>query len=257
VSVRAEQFRLDGRSIVITGASRGIGAATARAVSAAGGRCVLVARTAPALERLAAELPGPAVVLAGDVGDPGLAERAAEAAERLGVLWGLVNNAAAFAARHAPALETTAEEWERALAVNLLAPLDFARAIGRRLLAAGRGGRIVNVGSISGLTGIRNTAPYNASKAALESLTRSLAVELGQGAVLVNSVAPGGIATEMYEEAAARDPGLRERVATRTPLARVGQPAEAAWPIVFLLSPAAGFITGQTLLVDGGRLAAG
>jgi NAD(P)-dependent dehydrogenase (short-subunit alcohol dehydrogenase family) len=241
----------------VTGASRGIGAATARAVSAAGGRCVLVARTGSALERLAAELPTPAVALAGDVVDPGLPERAAAAAEELGELWGLVNNAAAFAPRHVPAVETAPEEWERILAVNLIAPLAFARAVVRRLLAAGRGGRVVNLGSISGLTGIPNTSPYNASKAALESLTRSLAVELGGAAVLVNSVAPGGIATEMYEEAAARDPGLRERVSARAPLGRIGQPEEAAWPIVFLLSPAAGFITGQTLLVDGGRLAAG
>jgi NAD(P)-dependent dehydrogenase (short-subunit alcohol dehydrogenase family) len=249
-------FRLDGRTLVITGASRGIGAAVARAVSEAGGGVVLVARTRPALAALAGELSGPAAVVAGDVADPALAEAAAAAGEGLpGRLWGLVNNAGINPYYH-PLTETPPEEWEEVLRVNVLGAAAFARAVGRRL-AAGGGGRIVNLGSIGGLTGLPNIGPYNATKAALDALTRTLAVELGSAGVLVNSVAPGTITTEMVAQLMAANPALRERLVAKSPLARLGRPEEAAWPILFLLTDAASFITGQTLVVDGGRLAAG
>ena len=125
------------------------------------------------------------------------------------------------------------------------------------LVEAGGGGRIVNVGSIAGLTGLPNIGPYNASKAAIDALTRTLAVELGPAGILCNSVAPGTIATEMVEGLMTANPALKERLVAKSPLGRIGTVAEAAWPIVFLLSDAASFITGQTLVVDGGRLAAG
>jgi 3alpha(or 20beta)-hydroxysteroid dehydrogenase len=251
-----DPFRLDGRTVVITGASRGIGAATARAVAAAGGGCVLVARSADALERLAAELPGPAEAVVGDVADPEVAERAAEAGERLGGLWGLVNNAGINPYYH-PLADTPLAEWDEVLRVNVLGAAAFARAVARRLVAAGGGGRIVNLGSIAGLTGLPNIGPYNASKAALDAMTRTLAVELGPAGILCNSVAPGTIATEMVEALMQANPALKERLVAKAPLGRVGDPDEAAWPILFLLCDAAGFITGQTLVVDGGRLAAG
>jgi NAD(P)-dependent dehydrogenase (short-subunit alcohol dehydrogenase family) len=251
-----DPFRLDGRTVVITGASRGIGAAAARAVSAAGGGCVLVARSADAIEGLAAELPGAAVAVAGDVADPEVAERAAEAGERLGGLWGLVNNAGINPYYH-PLADTPLAEWDEVLRVNVLGAAAFARAVARRLVAAGGGGRIVNLGSIAGLTGLPNIGPYNASKAALDAMTRTLAVELGPAGILCNSVAPGTIATEMVEALMQANPALKERLVAKAPLGRVGDPDEAAWPILFLLCDAAGFITGQTLVVDGGRLAAG
>jgi NAD(P)-dependent dehydrogenase (short-subunit alcohol dehydrogenase family) len=143
------------------------------------------------------------------------------------------------------------------LRVNLLGAAAFAREIGGALAAAGAGGRIVNLGSIAGLTGLPNIAPYNASKAALDALTRTLAVELGPAGVLCNSLAPGTIATEMVAGLMAANPALRERLVAKSPLGRVGETPEAALPIVFLLSDAASFISGQTLVVDGGRLAAG
>jgi hypothetical protein len=142
-------------------------------------------------------------------------------------------------------------------AINLLGAAAFARAVGRHLAGAGAGGRIVNLSSIAGLTGLPNIGPYNASKAAIDALTRTLAVELGPVGVLCNSVAPGTIGTEMVEGLMAANPALRERLVAKAPLGRIGTVAEAAWPIVFLLTDAASFITGQTLLVDGGRLAAG
>ena len=140
------------------------------------------------------------------------------------------------------------------LRVNLLGAAAFSRAVGRALVEAGGGGRIVSLGSIAGLTGLPNIGPYNASKAAIDALTRTLAVELGPYGILCNSVAPGTIATEMVEGLMTANPALRERLVAKAPLGRIGTVPEAAWPIVFLLTDAASFITGQTLVVDGGRL---
>ena len=252
----SDPFRLDGRTVVVTGASRGIGAAVARGIVRLGGGVVLVARSEGLLQTLAEELDGPTAVIAGDVADPATADRAAEAGERLGALWGLVNNAGINSYYH-PVLETPLSEWDELIRVNLIGAVALARAVGARLATSGRGGRIVNLGSIAGLTGLPNIGPYNATKAALDALTRTLCVELGPTGVLCNSVAPGTIATEMVAGLMDANPALRERLVAKAPLGRIGEVNEAAWPILFLLCDAASFITGQTLVVDGGRLAAG
>ena len=252
----SDPFRLDGRTVIVTGASRGIGAEVAQAISSLGGGVVLVARSAEALAELAAVLPGPSAVVAGDVGDTMVAGEALDAAEDLGGLWGVVNNAGISPYYH-PVTETPLSEWDEVLRVNLLGAAAISRAVGRALVEAGGGGRIVSLGSIAGLTGLPNIGPYNASKAAIDALTRTLAVELGPYGILCNSVAPGTIATEMVEGLMTANPALKERLVAKSPLGRIGTVPEAAWPIVFLLSDAASFITGQTLVVDGGRLAAG
>ncbi len=251
----APPLRLDGRTVVVTGASRGIGAAVSRLISSLGGGVVLVARSGDVIEAMAAELPTPAVAVTGDVADPGVAERAALAAEELGGLWGLVNNAGVNIA-YQQATELTLEQWDETLRVNLLGAASFAKTIGARLADSG-GGRIVNVSSIAGLTGLPNIAPYNATKASLDALTRTMAVELGPAGVLCNSVAPGTILTEMVQELMEANPVLKERLVAKSPLGRIGATPEAAWPIVFLLTDAASFITGEVMVVDGGRLAAG
>ena len=251
-----DPFRLDGRTVIVTGASRGIGAEVARQISDRGGSVVLVARTEAALATTVKTLSGPSAHVVGDVGDTLTAAEAIEAADRLGDLWGLVNNAGINPYYH-PVTETPLAEWDEVFRVNVLGAAAFARAAGLRLVELGRGGRIVNLGSIAGLTGLPNIAPYNASKAALDAMTRTLAVELGPAGVLCNSVAPGTIATEMVEDLMAHNPVLRERLVAKAPIGRVGAVEEAALPIIFLLSDAASFMTGQTLVVDGGRLAAG
>lgn len=252
----SDPFSLDGRTIIVTGASRGIGAEVARGIVARGGGVVLVARSGEALEELAGELAGPSAVVAGDVADTETVSAAVSAGEGLGGLWGVVNNAGINPFYH-PVIETPLSEWDEVLRVNLLGATAFARAVGHHLAEAGGGGRIINLSSIAGLTGLPNIGPYNASKAALDALTRTLAVELGPAGVLCNSIAPGTIATEMVEGLMTANPALKERLVAKSPLGRIGTVAEAAWPIVFLLTDAASFITGQTLVVDGGRLAAG
>ena len=252
----SDPFRLDGRTVIVTGASRGIGAEVAHGISSRGGGVVLVARSAEALAELSAALPGPSTAVAGDVADTEVVGEAVAAGEELGGLWGVVNNAGINPFYH-PVTETPLSEWDEVLRVNLLGTAAFSRAVGRHLAEAGTGGRIVNVSSIAGLTGLANIGPYNASKAAIDALTRTLAVELGPAGILCNSVAPGTIATEMVEGLMTANPVLKERLVSKSPLGRIGTVAEAAWPIIFLLTDAASFITGQTLVVDGGRLAAG
>ncbi|MGD9697364.1 MAG: SDR family NAD(P)-dependent oxidoreductase [Thermoleophilia bacterium] len=250
-----DPFRLDGRTVIVTGASRGIGAAVVRAIAAAGGAVVMVARSADDLAAVAEGLPAPSARVVGDVADTETAAAALAAAEELGGLWGLVNNAGVNSA-YRPVTETPLSEWDEVLRVNLLGSAVFARAVGRTLVAAGHGGRIVNLSSIAALAGLPAIGPYNASKAALDAMTRTMAVELGPAGVLVNSVAPGTIATEMVDALLDANPALREKFVAKSPLGRVGTVDEAAGPIVFLLTDAASFITGHVLLVDGGRLAA-
>jgi NAD(P)-dependent dehydrogenase (short-subunit alcohol dehydrogenase family) len=251
-----DPFRLDGRTVIVTGASRGIGAELVRCIAFQGGSVVLVARTADAIESLAHELPTEAAVVVGDVADSDVAAKAVDAATGVGELWGLVNNAGISPYYH-PLLDTPLSEWDEILKVNLLGAAAFARAVGRALVEEDKGGRIINIGSIAGLTGLPNVGAYNASKAALDAMTRTLAVELGPHGILVNSVAPGTISTDMVEELLQANPALNERLVAKTALGRVGGTQEAVWPIVFLLSDAASFVTGQVLVADGGRLAAG
>lgn len=248
-------FRLDGRVVIVTGASRGIGAGTARAISESGGSVVLVARSGDDLATVAASLPGPSRVVVGAVEDPALPMKAVAAAAEMGDLWGLVNNAGISPA-YAPTAETSDEDWEQILAVNLRAAAAFARAVLPAMVSAGTGGRIVNLSSIAAFAGLPNLVAYNATKAALDAMTRTMAVEYGPAGITINSLAPGTITTEMVQQMMDTNPALAEKFVSKTAIGRVGSVDEAAWPIVFLLSDAAGFMTGQVMLIDGGRLAA-
>lgn len=248
-------FGLDGRVVIVTGASRGIGKGTAIAVSESGGHPVLVARSEDDLRALAAALPGPSTVLVGDVADPELPARAVAAAEAAGGLWGLVNNAGITPYYH-PATETSDEEWQHILQVNVRACAAFARESAKAMQARGAGGRIVNMSSIAAFAGLPNLVAYNAAKGAIDAMTRTMAVELGPDGIMVNSIAPGTIVTEIVEGLMDENPALRDKFVSKTAIGRVGSVPEAAWPIVFLLSDASSFMTGQVMIVDGGRLAA-
>jgi NAD(P)-dependent dehydrogenase (short-subunit alcohol dehydrogenase family) len=240
---------LDGRTALVTGASRGIGAATARALDRAGARVALVARSREDLEQIAAELQHDPVVVIADLED---ASAPGEVAQRvlgaLGSVDVLVNNAAAAA--RLPTVDTDALLIDHLLAVNVRAPLLLIAALVPSMTERAAGS-IINLSSVSGLIGTPRRAAYAASKGALDAATRSLAIELGPSGIRVNSVAPGVVDTALWATNKAV-PGVIETIEGQTPLRRWARPDDIADVIVFLASDAARFITGETISADGG-----
>lgn len=239
-------------AVIVTGASRGIGEAIARALAADGWPLVLVARSAERLEALAAELGGPGrcVACTGDIGNWDDAQRAATAAqEAFGTIDGLVNNAGVT--RDGLLVRMTPEQWQAPLDVNLNGTFYFTRAVAPIMMRQ-RQGRIVNITSVIGLTGNAGQANYAASKAGIVALTKSVAKELGSRGVTCNALAPGYIVTDMTSDLPEK---VRQDMLDRIPLKRFGEPRDIAGVVRFLLSPEAAYITGQVLVVDGGMIA--
>ncbi len=239
---------LAGRTALVTGASRGIGEAAARALAAAGAGLVLVARDEKRLHAVADEITGHATVVAGDLGAPGAAhavwERSLAAAGTIDIL---VNCAGIVAGGGNPRDDS---EIDAIFAVNTRAALLLAMDAGDHMSANG-GGSIINVSSLAGVSGIAKTHAYSASKGAVDAFTRSMALELGPKAVRVNSIAPGFVDTD-FSAGARTVPGLIEAIAEASPLNRIANAEDVADVIVFLASDAARHITGQVLMVDGG-----
>jgi NAD(P)-dependent dehydrogenase (short-subunit alcohol dehydrogenase family) len=244
-----DHFDLNGRSAVVTGASRGIGAATARALDAAGARVALVARSADELEKVALDLDHDPVVLPADLEDPGApADVARRALEALGGVDVLVNNAAVAA--RLPAAETSAATIDQILAVNVRAPLLLVAALLPSMIERRRGS-IINLSSVSAVIGTPRRAAYAASKGAIDAATRSLAVELGPFGIRVNSVAPGVVDTALWAKNKVIA-GVPEAIDALTPLRRWANPDDVADVIVFLAADASRFVTGETVSADGG-----
>ena len=240
---------LAGRTALVTGASRGIGAATARALDRAGARVALVARDEKALQDVAAALHHQPLVIAADLSQPeeplALAAHALQALGRVDIL---VNNAAS-AARLATS-DTTASTIDQMLAVNVRAPLLLIGALVPAMTAYGSAS-IINLSSVSGLVGTPQRAAYAATKGAVDAATRSLAIELGPFGIRVNAVAPGVVDTDLWARNKAI-PGVIEAIEAVTPLRRWGEPEDVADVVVFLASDYARFVTGETISVDGG-----
>jgi 3-oxoacyl-[acyl-carrier protein] reductase len=240
-------FRLDGKTVLVTGASGGIGAAIARALHAQGASVALSGTRAAALEALAGELGERAHVCPADLREPAAADSLVEAAEAAaGPLWGLVNNAGLT--RDMLALRMKDEDWQTVLDVDLTAPFRLARAALRGMLRR-RAGRIVGISSIVGATGNPGQANYAAAKAGLVGMSKALAQEVASRGITVNVVAPGFVQTPMTD---ALNEAQKAKLAEAIPLGRLGQGADIAAPVLFLLSEEAGWITGATLHVNGG-----
>lgn len=249
-------FSLQGKVALVTGAGRGLGLAMAGALAAAGAHVLLGGRDGAALAAAVARVRedgGSAEPLAFDVTDQAAVEAAFARIEadhgRLDVL---VNNVGARDRRGLFDFDLAAVR--RLAEADLIAPFDLARRAARMMIDRGEGGRIVNITSIAGPIADAGDAAYTAAKGGLEALTKALAAELGRHRITVNAVAPGFFATET-NAAIVADQQVGDWLRKRTSLGRWGDPAEIGAAVVFLASPAASYVTGHTLAVDGGYLA--
>jgi 3-oxoacyl-[acyl-carrier protein] reductase len=240
---------LQGQVALVTGGSRGIGLAIARELAAAGARVAVVARNEAGALQAAGSLPGEGHRgFACDVADPEAASALIKAVEEMGSLDILVNNAGVT--RDNLLMRIKDEDWSAVLDTNLRGAFNLIRAASRGMMKR-RAGRIINITSVVGITGNKGQANYAASKAGLIGLTKSVAKELGSRGVLVNALAPGYIETDMTAEL---PEAARESLMAQIALERMGRPEDIAPVVRFLAGPGAAYITGQTIVVDGGMV---
>ncbi|MCW2953118.1 MAG: family NAD(P)-dependent oxidoreductase [Conexibacter sp.] len=240
---------------VVTGASRGIGAATARALAEAGATVALAARDAARLEQLAAEIEaagGTALSVPTDIGDPEAVERmVARTLDAFGRLDIAVNNAAGGGHPPTPFTDVAVADFDSALAINLRGTFLCLKHEIAAMLDSG-GGAIVNMTSTAGLEAVGGLAAYVSTKHGIVGLTKVAALEYAARNIRVNAVAPGPILTEQLERAGE---AMQQGAARTVPMHRIGRPEEVAAAIAWLCSDAASFITGATIPIDGGKLA--
>jgi NAD(P)-dependent dehydrogenase (short-subunit alcohol dehydrogenase family) len=255
----ANLFNLDGKVALVTGANAGIGRSIATALGRAGAQVVVAARNVVAGEAVAEEirqLGGKAVALPAEMNsEQSIVRLMAETLEHCGALDILVNNAGIFPPY--PFLEMSLHQWDEVMEVNLRGPFLCMREAGKIMVAAGGGGRIINISSNASIrSAVPDRAAYNASKAAVNRLTEDAALALAPHRILVNAVLPGPVATERMDRNDPERAAIYHQVASRIPLGAWGEPEDIAAAVLFFASNAGKFITGQTLVVDGGTVIA-
>ena len=247
-------WQLDGKTIVITGASSGMGAATAKAVAAAGASAVLVGRDAARLDATARAIAaggGRSQVVAADLADYAAGARIVEAAvAAFDGIDGLVNNASLF--EPGPLESASLESLERQWRVNVAAPMALTQAALPHLRA---GSAVVFVSSTVAHAGFSGYCEYTATKGAAEAMARALAIELAPRGIRVNTVAPGFVRTPMIQPALDANPDLEGFLNGKTPIGRLGEAEDIAAAVAFLLSPLSAYIVGATIVADGGWIA--
>ncbi|MGB3632490.1 MAG: SDR family oxidoreductase [Rubrobacteraceae bacterium] len=251
-------FRLDGKTAIVTGGGRGLGQYMAEALSDAGANVVICSRKIEPLEEVREEIQargGKALAVECDVTDPDEVEKVVrEAEEAFGSVDILVNNSGATWG--APAEEMPLEKFDQVVRVNVRGTFLMSQAVGRRMIERGSGGAIINISSIAGLLGghpdYMQTVGYNTSKGAIISMTRDLATSWAPHDITVNAIAPGWFPTRM---SSGLIENFEEKMLSGIPLHRFGNPEDLKGVVIFLASPAAAYITGQTVAVDGGATA--
>lgn len=241
-------FRLDGKTALVTGASRGLGAGIAQALKDAGAEVVGTSRTEESAAEISDRLGTLPVAM--DVTDTSsVREGVHRAVSELGRLDILVNNAGLNVPQGV--FEVDEESWDSVMSTNLKGTFFASQAAARHMVEGEEGGRIINVGSQAGVVGIEERSAYGASKGGVTVLTKVLAIELAEHGITVNTVAPTFVSTELTRSTL-EDPEWRDRILSRIPMGRVGEVDDVAAAVVYLASPAAAMVTGHTLLVDGG-----
>lgn len=250
-----DQFSLRGKRALVTGAGRGLGRAMAQGLADAGAHVALVSRTATEIEDAAAVMGDQAMAFPADVSEsaniPGLLD---SVEHELGGGVDIVLHGAGVQHRQ-PAADFDAGQWGRILDVNLTAPFFLSQEIGRRQIERGLGGSHIFIGSLTSHISVPEVVAYTASKSGVFGLIRSLSSEWSQYGIRVNGIGPGYFRTQLTE-AVFEDPERRQKLMDRIPMHRFGDPGDLAGAAVFLASSAAGYVTGQLLMVDGGWMAA-